>query len=188
MRPQVREEYRCLARHELADRAYDLGFYYTKNSGSCAQSVVAALHELFEMESTVVKVATSSSGGQALQTIGTCGALIGGTIVLDYFFGRPAENMSCQEEIQANVDLLFEAIGVASLLAERFWREYKAIQCIMLQRQLYGRTYWLADPHDRAKFIEAGAHSDPRKCMHVVGSTAKWVVEILINKGLTKVS
>jgi hypothetical protein len=30
--------------------------------------------------------------------------------------------------------------------------------------------------------MAAGAHSDPAKCMSVVGSAARWVLEILIEK------
>ena len=45
------------------------------------------------------------------------------------------------------------------------------------------RTWWLLDPDDLAKFEKAGGHSAPDKCCHVVGNGARWVMEILLDKG-----
>ena len=124
---KVRGKYHGLSRKELLDKAYELGRDYEKNSKSCCQSTVAALHELLEIDDSVVKVATSSAGGQAGQVSGTCGALIGGTMVLDYFYGRPADKMSHEEYIPENVNLMMDAMGTAALLYKRFVKEYGSI-------------------------------------------------------------
>jgi len=179
---KVREKYRGLSRQELLDKAYELGLNYEKHSQSCCQSTVSALYELVDIDDTVVRVATSSAGGQAAQVVGTCGGLIGGTMVLDYFFGRPAEKMSYQEQIQSNVDALADALGVAGLLYDKYVKEYGSIICPHIQVQLFGRHYYFLDPDEVRKFEEAGGHED--KCPHIVGNAARWTMEILLDKGL----
>ena len=72
---KVREKYQGLSPQELLDKAYELGFNFEKNSYSCSQSTVAAIHELLDIDDVVVKVATSLSGGSAEQFSGTCGVL-----------------------------------------------------------------------------------------------------------------
>jgi len=180
---KVREKYRGLSRQELLDKAYELGFNFEKNSYSCSQSTVAAIHELVEMDDVVVKVATSLSGGSAEQFSGTCGALSGGLIALGYFFGRPVEKLSYQERIQDNVDALFASFPAPQALADKFWQQYGTILCPHIQRQLFGRTWWLLDPEEMAKFEAAGGHSAPDKCCHIVGTGARWVMEILLDEG-----
>ena len=89
MKGALRAKYAGFSEGQLMEKAYELGFDFEKYSHSCSQSTVAAMHEMIHMDDTVVRVATSLAGGQAARVTGTCGALIGGTIVLDYFFGRP---------------------------------------------------------------------------------------------------
>jgi len=183
IKAKVREKYRGLSRQELWDKAYELGSNYEKNSHACSQSTVAALHELLGFEDVIVRVASSSSGGQVGQVVGTCGGLVGGTIILDYYFGRPVEDMSYQECIQANLEPLRDAREVAELLYYKYIKEYGTIICPHIQVQLFGRHYYFLEPDEREKFIKAGAHSDPKKCCHIVGNAARWVMEILLDKG-----
>ena len=177
---KVRENYQYLSREELLDKAYELGFNYAENCESCSQSTVAALHELLGFDDVVVRVATSLCGGSAEQFLGTCGALSGGIMVLDYYFGRPVEKMSYQEHLQVNLDALETPIQAAELLADKFVKEYATIICAQLHRQLFGRIYYLRDPDERKKFLEAGNSS---KCCRIVGNAARWVMEILLDEG-----
>ena len=118
-----------------------------------------------------------------MQFLGACGALSGGVMVLDYCFGRPPEKMSYQKEIKANHDAYFAAVEAPMLLADKFWKEYGAMHCVSLQRQLFGRFFYAADPDEYEKMMEAGGHDDPTKCPHIVGNAARWVMEILLDKG-----
>lgn len=172
--------YRALSRQLILDKAYDLGWNFDLFSGSCSQCTVAALKELLGFEDILVKAATSSCGGQALQLMGTCGALVGGTMVLDYYFGRPLSDMSYQQAV--NKDKLFNAASIAKLLYDQFVKKYGAVSCANIQRKLFGRLYWVTDPDESAKFEAAGAHIDPDKCMDVVGDAARWTMEILLDK------
>jgi len=184
---KVREKYRGLSRQELMDKAYELAVDFEKNNFCCSQAPVAAIHELLEIDDVVVKVSTSLSGGTAEQFTGTCGPLVGGLMVLGYFFGRPVEKLSFTERKQSNVDALFETFPAPQALAEKYWQEYGTILCPHIQRKLFGRTWWLLDADDLAKFEEAGGHSDPSKCCHVIGTAARWVMEILLDKGAVEV-
>jgi len=105
-------------------------------------------------------------------------------MILDCFFGRSAENVSCQEVIKDNLKLLMSGIDVAKLLYDRYVKEYGTILCPQIQAQLYRRIFYLPDPDEMKKFNAIGAHSDPdRSCCRVVGNAARWVMEILRDKG-----
>ena len=80
VKAKLRGKYKGLSRQELLDKAYELGFNFEMNSTSCSQCTAAALHEILDFEDVVVRVLTSSCGGQADQVAGTCGGVIGGTI------------------------------------------------------------------------------------------------------------
>ena len=183
---KLRERYRGLSRQELLDKAYEMGRDFEMKSQVCSQSTVAALHELLEIDDVVVKVSTSLLGGSALQGVGTCGGLAGGCIVLDYYFGRPVEKMSYQERIQANIDAVGAAFEAPLLLADKYWKEYGTIICAQIQRQLFGRFYYLIDPEEFENLEKAGAHSDPKKCGHIIGNAARWVMEVLLDRGAIK--
>jgi hypothetical protein len=105
-------------------------------------------------------------------------------MVLDYFFGRSSDQISYESENDADQDVMESAFEVARSFAERYWQTYGTIHCAAIQRKLFGRFYCLTDPDEMEKFTAAGSHSDPDKTLHVVGSAAKWVMEILIERGV----
>ena len=183
VKAKVNPKYRGLSRQELQDKAYELGFNFEKNSTSCSQCTVAAIQEILDMDDVVVRVASSSCGGQTSQLLGTCGALVGGTMVLDYYFGRPLEKMSYKEFVQTNLDAILSAGEVAGLLFNKYIKEYGTIICSHIMMQLFGRLYYVKDKGELEKFEAVGGHSAPDKCSHIVGSAARWVMEILLDKG-----
>ena len=180
---RVREEYRMLSPQELLQKVYELGVAYEMNSFSCSQSTVASLYRVLDFPDALVKASCSNAGGTALQIIGTCGGLVGGIMVLDYFFGRPFEHMSDREMIQdPNIKELFDAQPIARALCDKYVEEYGTITCANIQRQLYGRFFSLEDEDEFRKLDEAGGHSNPEKCPHIVGNAARWAMEILLEK------
>jgi hypothetical protein len=143
---------------------------------------VAALKEILGFEDIIVQVASSSCGGQAGLSTGACGGVIGGTLVLDYYLGRPAGMVSATEADPRGHEALARAMASARALGEKFIRHYGSILCPKLQEEIYGRSFDLQNPADWQAFIDAGAHSDPTKCMSVVGNAARWTLEILLDK------
>ena len=163
------DKYRSLSQQQLLEKAHDLGVCFEKYSGSCSQCTAAALKEILGFEDVVVRVATSS-----------CGGVIGGTIVLDYYLGRPADMVSATQAISQGMADFSRAMEAARSLCERFIRQYGSILCPQIQAKIYGRSFNLQDPTDWKAFEEAGAHTDPTKCMSVVGNAARWTLETLL--------
>ena len=178
------EKYRNLASKQLLEKAHELGVAYEKYSGSCSQCTVAALREMLGLEDIIVKVASSSCGGQAGFSAGACGGVIGGTIVLDYFLGRPADLVSSEQMNPEGMGALARGIETAQMLGKRFMQEYGSILCPQIQSKIFGRSFNLQDPVDWKAFEEAGGHSDPSKCMDIVGNAVRWTLEILMEKGV----
>jgi len=180
---KVRKEYQGLSRQELLDKVEEKGRGYLVNSMACAPCTVAALYDVLGFDAVLVKAATGLSGGTAEQFLGTCGALSGGVTVLGYYFGRPIEKMSDKEYIQANADAIKLPFEIAELLADRFVKEYGTFVCAQIHRQLFGRIFCLTDPDEVEKFKKADGLT---KAAEVVGKGARWVTEILLNKGVVE--
>ena len=178
---KVRQEFQGLSREQLLDRAYELGSDYERVSHGCSQCTVAALHALLPLEDVLVRAANSCHGGQASRVEGTCGGLIGGTIVLDSFFGRTTLSTIDGDEVDG--EAFQSATAIAATLAERYAARYGAILCPLVQKRLFGRTFDFNDPEQHDLFERAGGHSDPSKCTDVVGSCARWTMELLLDTG-----
>jgi C_GCAxxG_C_C family probable redox protein len=181
-RIMVKEKYNGLSQQQLLDKAYALGVGFERYSGSCSQCVAAALREVLGFEPVIVKIASSSCGGQAGLSVGTCGAVVGGTIVLDYYLGRPADLLSATREIPEGKDALHRAMEASKAFCQKFIDEYGSVLCPDVQKRIYGRSFNLQEPSDWDAFLAAGAHTDPTKCMRVVGNAARWVLEVLMEK------
>ena len=64
---------------------------------------------------------------------------------------------------------------------------FKTRDPVILQQKFYGRQFFFLDPDEMVKFDKAGGHSDPTKCIRVVGNAARWTMEILLDKGVVEV-
>jgi C_GCAxxG_C_C family probable redox protein len=180
------ENYRKLSPKQLLEKAHELGIAYEKFSGSCSQCTVAALREMLGFEDIIVKIASSSCGGQAGFSAGACGGMIGGTIVLDYYLGRPAHLVTAAKVNPEGMTALAHGIETAQILGRKFVQEYGSILCPQIQSRIFGRSFNLQDPADWKAFEEAGGHNDPSKCMNIVGNAVQWTLEVLIEKGVVK--
>ena len=176
--------YRNLSQSDLLEKALELGVAYEKHSGSCSQCTVAALKDILGFEDIIVKVASSSCGGQAGLSTSACGGIIGGTIVLDYYLGRPAGMVSSVTSTPEAFEALERGMQAARDFYGKFTTEYGSILCPQVQSKIYGRSFNLQDPGDWNAFMEAGAHTDPSKCMKVVGNSVRWTMEVLLEKGI----
>jgi C_GCAxxG_C_C family probable redox protein len=180
---KVREKYRGLSPGQLLKKAYQLGVGYEKNSYGCSQCAVAALHEIIGFDDVVVKVTTSLCGGTASQVVGTCGALAGGIMVLDYFFGRPAGCLSRETKVKETLMALETAQAGPKDLVKKYVSEFGTITCAGIMTRKFGRPFYISDPDEFRKLEEAGAHTDPKKCVATVGRAASWTLEILLDRG-----
>ena len=163
------------AGEESMKRAYELGFNFEKEYGSCAQCVFAAVGEaLGNGSKEVFKAIDAFAGGLGRSGNGTCGALSGGVAAISRRYGR--------EDFHASRDRDRErCMTLAKLLHDRFVEEYGSILCKDIQKKIMGRSYDLWDPKDFEEFIAAGGHTI--KCPDVVGKAAKWTVGLLSETG-----
>ena len=181
----IKREYQELSREDLLQKAYDLGMAYETHSFSCSQSTAAALYRVLDFPDVLVKAACSNAGGAAGQLLGTCGGVVGGMMVIDYFSGRPFEYMSDSEIIpDPNIESLGRAVEIAKKLPKKFINTYGGINCANIQMQLYCRVFYLDDEDEMGKLESAGGHTDPEKCPGVVGNAAKWTLEILLDRDI----
>jgi C_GCAxxG_C_C family probable redox protein len=159
---------------EIAERVKRLAYKYEQDYGGCSQAVVGAFKEaLGVITDEVFKASTGMGGGVGLMGH-TCGALLGGVLVLSTYLGREFKDFPDPQMRR------FESFRLAKHLVERFEAEYGSQRCTDIQTKIMGRPYdiWT----ERDAFLAAGGHDD--KCPEVCANAAKWVVEILREEGL----
>jgi C_GCAxxG_C_C family probable redox protein len=161
---------------DLPNKAYELAFQYEAARGSCPQCVLAALKETLNIgDDTVFQASHALTGGTALSSKGTCGALAGGMMAISSLIGRTYQEFSAGEKKR----LVFR---YSRHLYDRFIQEYGSPLCCDVQKKLFGRSYVLLDKKEYEEFEQAGAHVD--KCPSVAGNTAKWTAELICNEVL----
>jgi len=154
------------------EKAYESGFKYERDFGSCSQCTFAAVSEILGKESKeIFKAIDGLAGGLGRTTNGTCGALTGGVAAISQRYGR---------EDFPNLGQREKCMTLAKKLHDRFIEEYGSVICKDVQTKIMGRSYDFWNPKEREEFDKAGGHTD--KCPDVVGKTAKWTIEILMDE------
>jgi C_GCAxxG_C_C family probable redox protein len=175
-----RELLTSMENQSLFQKIYDLGFAYERDYRGCAQSAIAALLDGLGIRNpytdAIFKSATGLSGGVGSETDGSCGAYLGGAMIIAYHLGRERENFADPEKIRVKTS------AIVSQLHSRFIAEYGTVTCNRIHTKIIGRPFYIKDLDEREKFEAAGAHRD--KCTRVVGLAAAWTAEILGNEGL----
>ena len=72
---------------------------------------------------------------------------------------------------------------IARKVLERFEKEYGTFACSEIQKKLYGKSYKMYIPEEKAQFLANGGHG-PNGCTQVVAKAAVWTAEILEEEGL----
>lgn len=158
---------------QKAKKAYELGFQFEKEYHGCGQSVVAAVTEALDIfEPKVFESATGLCGGIGLKNDATCSSFIGGTMAIGLFFARRREYFDGDREAK------YLNFKLVQKLRERFIEKYGSITCGDIHCVKYGRAYDLSVKEEGRLFEEKGAHGD-LGCTQVVGTAAKWTVELL---------
>ncbi|MBA7498152.1 hypothetical protein ES704_03426 [subsurface metagenome] len=172
----MREKLRGMKREEILKKVFELGFNNEKRYKGCSQSALVAVQDVFGLQNPeVFKSATSLAGGVGDSTLGQCGALSGGVMILSYLYGRDKNDFDHRD-----LKSYYEACELVKKLINKFNEEYGSIMCKDIQTKIFGRSYNLWDSEDLEAFEKAGAHTD--KCTTVVGKAARWVAEIILDK------
>ncbi len=163
-------------KEKLLEEIYNRAYEYEGKYGSCPQAVLSAINDYFDIvDDAAIKAVHSFAGGGALCGDGTCGALVGGIAAISSHFGRERKEFGQGGRHFKNFILSKE-------LRDKFIDEFGSVICDDVQKNKMGRSFNLWDKEEYQKFEAAGAHDD--KCTDVSGKTARWVAEILLEKGI----
>jgi C_GCAxxG_C_C family probable redox protein len=163
---------------KLGEKAYSLGYEYEKKYHGCAQCVVAAVQDTFDISNDdIFKSMTGFGGGGGGLCNGSCGAYAGGIAMLSLLAGR---DRNCFEDVDVS-----RAYDLTRRLHRRFIEKYGTIICRDINMKIFGRSFFTADPDDYLKFQAAGSYED--KCTDVVGLAAQWVAELIVDQDLVKI-
>ena len=161
------------SKEEIANKAFELAEAFEKKCTGCAQTTIAGIFEVLRIESDdVFKAASGLADGLGLSGDGTCGALIGGAMVISYLFGRQRKDFE-------NMLKPMKSYFLVKKLHDQFVEKYGTCRCYNLQESLMGRTFNLWD--DEA-FVEAMEFDMIRHCSKVVGTAAKLTTKIILEE------
>jgi hypothetical protein len=152
--------------------AAKLGFEFERTYKGCGQCSFAAVQQaLGREEERVFQALTAFAAGFGLSGDGLCGALIGGGASFGLARGRRKSHFAGDREPK------YAAFAMAQQLRERYLWKYGSLLCKGAQERIFGRSFDLRSPEERELFEQAGAHVD--KCPNVVGTAARWTVQII---------
>jgi C_GCAxxG_C_C family probable redox protein len=163
-------------KEEILERAYRVGFDFEKNNHGCAQATIKAIMEIFDVDPIIFKIASPCSGGLSNGGLGPCGALIGGTLVIGYFFGRGIENQHLSGRQFRDRALMNKLRGI-------FHEKFNGETCREVQKAVFGHSFDLMTESGRKDFEIEGGHI--LICPNVVGTAVKWIADILIEEGIS---
>ncbi len=158
---------------DAAEKAYELGVKYEKENTGCAQTVIAAIFDALGIwNEDVFKAASGLADGLGLTGDGSCGALVGASMVIGYLLPRERKDF-------ADIFKPMKAYGLVKKLHDRFVEKYGSCRCHDVQMRLMGRTFDLWNPEEMKEAISFGMIEH---CSKVVGNTAKMAVEIILEE------
>ena len=159
---------------EFMNKAFELGKKYEKECTGCAQTVIAAIFDALDIwNDDVFKAASGLADGLGLTGDGSCGALVGASMVIGYLFGREKKDFK-------NIGKPMKSYGLVKELHDRYIEKYGSCRCYNVQESGLGRTYNLWDPKEMKEAFESGMLE---YCSSVVGTVAKMAVEIILKNG-----
>jgi len=137
------------------------------------------LQDAFDLRNDIIfKAATALAGGGARAIDGSCGAYTGAILFFGSIVGRERNDFKDEAKVR------LQTHDLAKRLHDKFIEEYGSVVCQNIQTKTMGRSYYLIDPDEYKKFLDAGAHDI--YCPDVVGKAAKWAAEILLEAKLVK--
>ena len=149
----------------------EAGFKAEKNKGGCAQCVLLAVKDTYDVPPEIFKAASGLSGGIALTGEGPCGAFIGGAMLIGHMWGRSMDNLADKRSMRTAADHVRK-------FKEYFDAEYGSFQCADVQRTIMGQGgFKLYLPDEYARFESLGGHDD--KCTNVVANAAVWLAKTI---------
>ena len=156
---------------QLISKARDLASEYEAKYGGCSQAVVGALMRTFGFDDNGLLRASNAFAGGVCRHGQTCGALLGGLMMISYLVGRDdLESLAQHENVMAYGNIFFE----------KFKKEFGTIICKEIQEKRFGRSWDLLNPDELKDFLNSGGHG-PEGAPKTTGKTAELAAEVIID-------
>ncbi len=160
---------------DILQKAFDLGQEYERKNTGCAQSVIAAIFDTLEIwNEDVFKSASGLADGLGLTGDGSCGALVGASMVIGFLFGRERKDF---KDIQKPI----KSYMLVKQLHDQYCQEYDSCRCHDVQISLTGKTWNMWDPDELKNAMAPGGLLE--HCPKLVGNVARMACKILLDNG-----
>lgn len=162
------------SREELLNKIEETAHDYEKEFHGCSRCVFKALQDHLELgDGTSLKASTPLAAGIAMRGE-TCGALIGGLLVVGI--------VTAKEDLKDS-NALNNSLAAGFRLARKVEKEFGTTNCTKIQTDRLGRFYSLADPEQYKAFIEAGGYIEcPKVVSKIARMTADFILDYLDKK------
>lgn len=160
------------SREDKLKKAFDYAKAYEKKCTGCAQTTMAGIFDALDTwNDDVFKCASGLADGLGLTGDGSCGALVGASLVIGFMFGREKKDFE---------DVLkpMQTYLMVKELHDRFVDKYGSCRCYDIQQRLMGRTYDLYKKEDLKAAFNSGMID---VCSTLVGTCASMAVEIILD-------
>jgi len=158
---------------EILEKAFKLGQKYEKRNTGCAQTAIAAIFDTLGIWSDdVFKAASGLADGLGLTGDGSCGALVGASMVIGYLFGREKKDFTNPLKPMKSYELVKK-------LHDQYVEKYSSCRCYDVQESLCGRTFDLWDPKQIQEAFQLGM---VEHCSKLVGTIAKMATKIILEE------
>lgn len=158
----------------ILNKAFELGKKYEQECTGCAQTAVAAIFESLGIwNEDVFKAASGLADGLGLTGDGSCGALVGSSMVIGYLFGRGRDDFKDMYKPMKSYTLVKK-------LHDKYVKQYGSCRCFDVQEKTMGRTFNLWNADEMKEAFKAGMMEN---CSTLVGNVAKLATKIILNSG-----
>jgi len=165
-----------VSKENILNKAKKLGVKYEKTCTGCSQTVIAAIFEALGIwNEDVFKSASGLADGLGLTGNGSCGALVGASMVIGLLYGREKQDFKDMYKPMKSYKLVKE-------LHDKYIDKYGTCRCHDVQKATMGKTFNLWDPNGMKEAFKSGMLQN---CAEVVGDVAKMATEIIMNNGYT---
>ena len=159
------------SKEEIMETAFQQGEKYEQECTGCAQTCIAGIFDAIDIyNEDVFKAASGLADGLGLSGNGACGALVGGSMVIGYLFGRQRKDFKDMYAPMRSYLLVKE-------LHDKYMERYGTCRCYDVQESLMGRTYNLMDEKELEEAMKEGM---VQHCSKVVGTVASWATGLIL--------
>lgn len=159
---------------EILNKAFELGKKYEQECTGCAQTAVAAIFESLGIwNEDVFRAASGLADGLGLTGDGSCGALVGSSMVIGYLFGRGRVDFKDMYKPMKSYTLVKK-------LHDKYVKQYGSCRCFDVQEKTMGRTFNLWNADEMKEAFKADMMDN---CSTIVGNVAKLATKIILKSG-----